>query len=316
MQGDRRTRRALKAKKVPLGGLEPRLSAPPRGGIFGGSSGSSPPTLFRRSPKIQYVNLKGALKLPIDTYLELDLDVHNLHARESSFDSKGWQITVAPNDTLPAERETLTLEGGASSRISVRFGLADTDERALSGGMLALDDPPLGKYEPELVPLNASWQRDFPQRIDALFETSIRGVDTDERSEAIFEFDITGAWYDVNDVREEQRAELDMRFVRVDFVASLVQNIVGDSTVGESGLRLIANGREYEPDNHVNEAVALGESVDLSMLYQIPSQVTRFELSFQTNSRNSNLEPMRIPVDLAGTRLAAAGEGAGRAQGR
>lgn len=211
---------------------------------------------------------------PEQTYVELDLAITNRDTRDLEYWGRdSWDLRLATgNRVRPANSIDMVVAPGDTANTTLRYLVPDGT--TLDGATLILEGEVRGELEPELIPLDATWQRRYPLRMAPLIgEHFILAISTPD--EAI-DYTIRDVLVELNDL-DVGRADAGRRLVRIDLGAVGLRSFVGLYLDGSES-RIIVDGHAAAPVASSFDAVDPGIYVETYAVFSIPADTRQFDL--------------------------------------
>ncbi|HVW25525.1 MAG TPA: hypothetical protein VHC69_09150 [Polyangiaceae bacterium] len=223
--------------------------------------------------------------LASQVYAELDLAItNNVHAEWDASGRDTWDLVLASGDRVRSENALGVLVSPTdTAKTTLRYPV--TEDTKLAGAFLELNGETRGDLEPERIPLDAKWVREYPLEISSLTGVEATAQTGGGRSVELL---IRHAAVDLND--PDGRAPVDTRFVHLD-----VRGTAGATTenIFDTDFRIVVDGSSFAPVEGVNELLQANASVDFEVLFTIPASTIQFDILLVPAGTST-----RFPVDL------------------
>ncbi len=228
---------------------------------------------------------------PEQTYVELDLALTNRDTRDLEyFGRDSWDLRLATGERVrPASSLDLLVAPGGTAITTLRYFVPDGT--TLDGAALILEGEVRGELEPEIIPLDATWQPSYPLQIARLIgENFVLATLTPD--EAI-DYTVRDVLVELND-RDVGRADAGQRLLRIDLGAVGLRSFL-DLHFDGSESRVIVDGRAAAPVASSFDVAEPGIYVETYAVFSIPADTRQVDLEVRAFYGEAST---RFPVNL------------------
>lgn len=221
---------------------------------------------------------------PYKTYVQLDLQITNHDREELDYLSRDtWDLLLADGSRLQSvDRLDVRVLPGDTAETKLHYAVDDVVD--LAGAVLVLEGAERTILEPEHIPLDAEYVRQFPRRIESLVGQVIENAN--------LRIEVDEAVWDQN-VANMGRAKLGKRVIWMNLAVTAPHDDDAYWSAGEA--RVSVDGRGIAPLEYDYGSVYANTTKVMFVAFQIDADASMIEVGIPLDDA---AELHRFPVDL------------------